>query len=207
VTWTLELTYRPLQGMDPLRTLLLASCAAEPCELSLLAQVFCLPPVSLAAELKRLQVYGLAGQLPEQRWAATPRGRRVVAVWEALGRKATKAFAVTPAAWPLGVGEFSVPFEVAAGEAVGRVVELDLHLDERSARAILAGSTSERPGEQAPRYDLRRRLAAEGVLVYGWLRALGGAVAAAAAEEPAAFLCRVGERRGGADGPLQNEGD
>jgi hypothetical protein len=194
VSWLLELRYRPLEDLDLLRTLLLASCAEQSCRLDLLEQVFCLPGPSLARELRRLERWGLVERSPDGAWSATARGLRIIGVWLAMGKKSSCTFEVEGDAWPLGGGEFSVPFNIRNGDYVGTLVEEDLRLDEEAARKLVNNDQAKGVGrERETEKSRRRRLAAEGVLVYAWLRSQGGVIATAGAEEPAAFACRVRE--------------
>lgn len=121
---TVTVSYRPLTTMDDLHVLLLAAVARHAGGVSLLEQVFSLPPNVLVKEMAVLESYGLVERLGDE-WTATKRGQRIAAVWgfsrtgakpkcgRALG-SGFLALGTSPSMRRFATGRRSTPWQVAS---------------------------------------------------------------------------------------------
>lgn len=149
----ITVSYRPLTTMDELHILLLAAVTVESADPLPLGQVFSLPGNVISKELAVLEGYGLV-QGAGGKWAATSRGRQVIAVRAAFRDRGEAEVRATGRQWLLGPGDFSVD------EMVRDMVEI-----ETLARGFGVGD----PGSAVKFLDDRRK-AAQGfeAFVLGW---------------------------------------
>src|SRR5262249_47984480 len=179
----LHLTYKPLEALDELQLLFLAATAEGECSTSLLESIFSLPAAAIIREMQQLAAIGLVVEGHRQGWGCTARGKRVVAVWAAFGKKPRLAVPVASPDWPLGSGTYAVPYEVETEQDIGLVPESNTRLDTPAALQLIAAQESD---QQKGRYR-----AAVGVAVFAWLLRQPDPVRSAARAEPAGFVCDV----------------